>query len=635
MNMVENDMKYIFNRLSACFAMESKDLQVIVAQLVDQTQNMKLNKLTIQPIFKKIRKSCPKSNLPEMNTLLKSCYVLILSLRDTYLLMDSVEELLVDYPEFNNLPVDEKNKLLKFRNAMKVSLQLIDAKHHKGELLEIAGRLSGKLVTTGGSQTTETKRRVMIYEREGGLESQISMGKLLKKRKLENDKDEVVPQPKAVKCEVPLVPDEQINITVRIKSEEPYLPIPISNFIAQQLSTKFSVADAGTYQSIIERTIVQTTVGKELNKLTLRPILKELRKIFPRKEIWSEMNIIFKCCYVLVLSLRDNSLIWLETSELLAQYPYPEFSNLTADEAHKLLVFRNAMRLSLQLIDAKHHKGELLDVAGRLSGRVVTTGGGQTIDTTRCVMIYEQEGGISSAPRAPRYQHSVGVTKHVAAVKSIVKQPSVLLQSACLERADSFSLFDHKSLSIQSIGTFALPDSFGSINTVSESVVTAAKPKVTIKLNLPGSAVGTAGDMETDIDTELDSIEVATEVDESEAISPEHHQFSAAEETQISALLAAQEAVELQELLLSQTNEAFNSQDSGEMDQLLAHSLLRGFSCREDSSCNNNNIESIYRSESMYRSDSIMSVDMGISRTDTISSLGPDVFARSWAQLNH
>lgn len=418
--MANTNTEYIFGELSSCFAIESQMLQVIVEQLVDQTLNMKLNKLTIQPIFKQIRKSCPKSGLPEMNILFKCCYVLILSLREEELLFRNYEELFNDYPEFINLPADELKKLLKFRNAMKVSLQLIDARHHKGELLEIAGRLSGKLVTTGGSQTTETKRRVLIYEREGGLEVEKATGKG-KKRKFDVEvKIKMEEYPSSLSKKVCTVDSSsEASFSSRrstssslstsapavVKAEPSLLPRPVTAFISQQLMNKFSASDAANYQAIIEKTVVQTSTNKELNKLTMRPILKELRKLFPRKEIWAEMNILFKCCYVLILSLRDDNLLWLDQRQFLENYRYPEFEGLSVDEVQKLMVFRNAMKVSLQLIEAKHHKGELLEIAGRLSGRVVTTGGGQTADTTRCVMIYEQEGGVPSeqqkVPRKP------------------------------------------------------------------------------------------------------------------------------------------------------------------------------------------------------------------------------------------
>jgi hypothetical protein len=544
-----------------------------------------------------------------MNTLFKCCYVLILSLRESFLLLDSFEDLCGDYPEFVGLPVDEQQKLLKFRNAMKISLQLIDAKHHKGELLEICGRLSGKLVTTGGSQTTETKRRVLIYEREGGLES-------VDKKKRKNGTDMIKEEPTMKKTKTTSDCAMPLPTAVKIKSEfEGLLPPQVLSFITQQLQKSFSGSDVANYQHIVEKTLIQTTHNKELNRLTLRPILKELRKLFPRKEIWAEMNILFKCCYVLILSHRDDSVMWLSHEQFLNAYPYEEFSHLTVAETESLLVFRNALRLGLQLIDAKHHKGELLEIAGRLSGRVVTTGGGQTMDTTRCVMIYEQEGGISGTARKVKIERSTPapVAEQATFAPEFAPQQmnfdawTTLQPTTSLQRAMSdFSVLD-KTFSFQSAGSLNL---FGSIGNLADFALDlplsspetssfapaavetkaaalratpspsarlsrsssgrsqqssnakpaapaapAAKPVSTTTAGAAATAAGTpskatgAGEQETDIDTELDSVEVATEVDEQENHTADEDDGAVGDEGPVSP----QDCAELQDLLRSQT----------------------------------------------------------------------------------
>jgi hypothetical protein len=654
--MSSTDATTIFDRLSSCFAVEENVLRVIVDQLVDQTVNMKLNKLTIQPIFKQIRKSCPKSNLPEMNILFKCCYVLILSLREHYLLLDNVEDLCGDYPEFIGLPAEELNKLLKFRNAMKISLQLIDAKHHKGELLEICGRLSGKLVTTGGSQTTETKRRVMVYEREGGMEAE---GKGGKKRKLESEvrvKDES--EQKKVKSEV-----TEEATGVRVKSEySSQLPYQVVNFLGQQLRSKFSASDADNYQNIVEKTLVQTTHNKELNKLTLRPVMKELRKLFPRKEIWTEMNVLYKCCYVLILSHRDrDGLLWLQHEQLLEAYPFPEFADLTSSEIEKLLIFRNAMRLSLQLIDAKHHKGELLEVCGRLSGRVVTTGGGQTVDTTRCVMIYEQEGGISGTAKKVKDESSAndafpGLSQQSLLLPTSQGQQEQNLSlfdypwsAAGLERADTgFSLFD-KTFSFQSTGSMERLGSLGSLDIGDFSLDLPAlsaefpspaelshsaaalratpspRPTASIHTTCSNSAskkavatqaahARTSAEVETDIDTELDSVEVATEVDESENHSGDDEEAAALpDRMEIADGVSEQECADLL------------------CDMFRTRSLpLRGNTLTSTATADSTASSTTTVVQPFTRTDTFGRLDVGIARLGSLRSLNIESF--TWTQ---
>lgn len=645
-------------------------LQVIVDQLVDQTANMKLNKLTIQPIFKQIRKSCPKSGLPEMNILFKCCYVLILSLREQELLFRDVEELFTDYPEFVNLPAEELQKLLKFRNAIKISLQLIEARHHKGELLEIAGRLSGKLVTTGGSQTTETKRRVLVYEREGGLEVEKATNKNTKRKceaELKIKEEDFCGSLTKKQCTaesvacatVPLSRNASAVVTAQslhtvkteLKSEPSLLPKPVAAFISQQLMSKFSASDAANYQAIIERTVVQTTANKELNKLTLRPILKELRKLFPRKEIWAEMNILFKCCYVLILSLRDDSLLWLDQRQFLENYRYPEFADLNAEEVQKLMVFRNAMRVSLQLIEAKHHKGELLEIAGRLSGRSVTTGGGQTADTTRCVMIYEHEGIPSSehhqripqpklnrTPRVKQEQESLDnleslmLMEGVAGLGSIrhadvPQRKSSSERLAQLDRADTgMSLFG--TFSLQSLGSLGRLGSLSEFDFVSPLPLPVSENTEVLAdvsaLSSPAKKVAPAvppaprrnkprkspspqkvnGEQDTDIDTELDSVEVATEVDENEV----------------------QDSVELEQGDLEE------HQPVQEQDAEFFQGLFQSQSIPLGSLAETETVHSQYGLGSgLYPTETISSVDMcyGIARLGSLPTLTPEFFVNN------
>lgn len=85
---------------------------------------------------------------------------------------DALKEL---YPEFvNNRDVDEVElmKLLLYRNMMVVALQVIPAKFKKTHLLDLVVRLSEgnkRKYCCGGGQSESVDRRVLIYEREGGI----------------------------------------------------------------------------------------------------------------------------------------------------------------------------------------------------------------------------------------------------------------------------------------------------------------------------------------------------------------------------------------------------------------------------------------------------------------------------------
>jgi len=113
----------------------------------------------------------------------RSCFILIFVRRTPSLLLPSVKKFLPEFPEFIDCCPEEHRLMLKFRNMMKCGIYLYDAKSHKGKLMELAGRLSGKLCTTGGGSTPDTKRRELIYERLGGVKKKkLTVPRKTKKR---------------------------------------------------------------------------------------------------------------------------------------------------------------------------------------------------------------------------------------------------------------------------------------------------------------------------------------------------------------------------------------------------------------------------------------------------------------------
>lgn len=105
----------------------------------------------------------------------ETAFVLLYFLRPECkgLRMGSTGELLKHYPELQE--VDDPNELkvlLEFRNMMKVAQEVIPAKQHKNHLIDIVTRIcEGRdyKYITGSGATVHTRRRVLIYEREGGI----------------------------------------------------------------------------------------------------------------------------------------------------------------------------------------------------------------------------------------------------------------------------------------------------------------------------------------------------------------------------------------------------------------------------------------------------------------------------------
>lgn len=83
----------------------------------------------------------------------------------------SVEDLVAEYPDFSSEDPSEQEFLRRFRNAMKVALEIIPGSNSKKLLLGISARLEGKKpeYVTGGGATKEVKKRILIYEKESGV----------------------------------------------------------------------------------------------------------------------------------------------------------------------------------------------------------------------------------------------------------------------------------------------------------------------------------------------------------------------------------------------------------------------------------------------------------------------------------
>lgn len=87
--------------------------------------------------------------------------------------LTSVTELIKEYPVFVSEQIGEAELqyLLIFRNMMKVALEVIPGKCNKRLLMSVCSTLegSGKVYSTGGTQSQSTKRRVLIYEHESHM----------------------------------------------------------------------------------------------------------------------------------------------------------------------------------------------------------------------------------------------------------------------------------------------------------------------------------------------------------------------------------------------------------------------------------------------------------------------------------
>lgn len=77
-------------------------------------------------------------------------------------------KLLENYPEFIDLPEEEINNLLRFRNIVKIIINMFQSKMIKQICIDIASILegTGKKYVCGSGETIQTKRRVNIFRKE-------------------------------------------------------------------------------------------------------------------------------------------------------------------------------------------------------------------------------------------------------------------------------------------------------------------------------------------------------------------------------------------------------------------------------------------------------------------------------------
>jgi hypothetical protein len=121
--------------------------------------------------------SIEKDLLFKVEVLLKAVAIYYLSLQSLNIHdeIDSVEELLKEYSSYNifsecSTDLEEARYLLDFRNYMKKALRIIPAKRNKMLLVHICAVLEGskRSYVKGGTQSSATTRRTIIYEHESG-----------------------------------------------------------------------------------------------------------------------------------------------------------------------------------------------------------------------------------------------------------------------------------------------------------------------------------------------------------------------------------------------------------------------------------------------------------------------------------
>ena len=108
--------------------------------------------------------------------------------------LNTIDDLLIDYPSFaaDNLSIEQLQKLLIFRNMMKVALNFIPAKNNKRLLLSICATLEGTATfySSGGAPSQITSRRKLIFEQESDLKP--SLREPSKRKRIDFDERDAI-----------------------------------------------------------------------------------------------------------------------------------------------------------------------------------------------------------------------------------------------------------------------------------------------------------------------------------------------------------------------------------------------------------------------------------------------------------
>ena len=161
---------------------------------LEQLDKCVLRGLYVRYFGVKARKEGKGEAAKHATMLVEACYIRVLYERDEgrKVMLTSVEDLIKEFPELSTIPrPGELNLLLSFRNAVKVSLLLVDPYRNRDKLWELASRLenSGNEYHRGSGQREEVKWREIIFEKllDGTSGKKISRPNqyIIKKRKLE------------------------------------------------------------------------------------------------------------------------------------------------------------------------------------------------------------------------------------------------------------------------------------------------------------------------------------------------------------------------------------------------------------------------------------------------------------------
>mmetsp|Transcript_17027 Transcript_17027/g.18448 ORF Transcript_17027/g.18448 Transcript_17027/m.18448 type:complete len:526 (+) Transcript_17027:151-1728(+) len=207
--------------------------------------------------------------------------------------------------------------------------------------------------------------------------------------------------------------------------------------IYYQIKNAFS--DFALFEKLVAvqlRKVISDTENVEIDMKTTRKVTDRyfdtnLFQTEQQKLLLTQIQLILKTTYVLILSNSEESkkLLYSNVQELL--HNYPQFLSEDEEELQYLLKFRNYLKIALLIIPARLNKQLLIKIAARLegSGTEYITGGGQKACVTRRCDIYEREGNVAKTSKP----------KNKANVQTAVNQQAAYISGANVTVAPNLS----------------------------------------------------------------------------------------------------------------------------------------------------------------------------------------------------
>ena len=125
-----------------------------------------MNPVTVAPVIKNVRTLIRRDEWVNVVNMFKGIFVFLAKARSLHHQYNTIELFIMVYPEFRDLPEDEKKALFEYRNMTVAALQVFDPKDKKNDFFNLVGRTFGPSQSAYFESSLFTTRRTLIFERE-------------------------------------------------------------------------------------------------------------------------------------------------------------------------------------------------------------------------------------------------------------------------------------------------------------------------------------------------------------------------------------------------------------------------------------------------------------------------------------